>query len=89
MRLRVLAQQLKNRGVRVAVLTTGFVVVGHFAAYTFISPILQEISGVAQRMSETCCCCTVRRGFWAISLQECLLAVTRTVRCSRFPAYCW
>ncbi len=30
-------------------LTTGFVVVGHFAAYTFISPILQEISGVAQR----------------------------------------
>ena len=48
-RLKVLAQQFSNRGVRVAVLTTGFVVVGHFAAYTFISPILQEISGVAQR----------------------------------------
>lgn len=48
-RLQVLAQQFKNRGVRVAVLTTGCVVVGHFAAYTFISPILQEISGVAQR----------------------------------------
>ncbi|MGO3216840.1 MAG: MFS transporter [Halomonas sp.] len=48
-RLRVLAQQLSNRGVRVAVLTTGFVVVGHFAAYTFISPILQEISGISQR----------------------------------------
>ncbi len=48
-RLKVLAQQLSNRGVRVAVLVTGFVVVGHFVAYTFISPILQEISGVAQR----------------------------------------
>ena len=30
-------------------LTTAFVVVGHFAAYTFISPILQEISGISQR----------------------------------------
>lgn len=48
-RLKVLAQQFSNRGVRVAVLTTGFVVVAHFAAYTFISPILQEISGIAQR----------------------------------------
>jgi len=48
-RLRVLAQQFGNRGVRVAVLTTAFVVVGHFAAYTFISPILQEISGISQR----------------------------------------
>ncbi|MGO2149450.1 MULTISPECIES: MFS transporter [Halomonas] len=48
-RLKVLAQQFTSRGVRVAVLVTGFVVVGHFAAYTFISPILQEISGVAQR----------------------------------------
>lgn len=48
-RLRVLAKQLSNRGVRVAVLTTALVVVGHFAAYTFISPILQEISGISQR----------------------------------------
>ncbi|MCW4151452.1 MULTISPECIES: MFS transporter [Halomonadaceae] len=48
-RLRILAQQFKNRGVRVAVLTTGLVVVGHFAAYTFISPVLQDISGIAQR----------------------------------------
>ena len=48
-RLRILAQQFSNRGVRVAVLTTGFVVVGHFAAYTFISPILQEVSGISQR----------------------------------------
>ncbi|RUR52083.1 MFS transporter [Vreelandella populi] len=48
-RLKVLAQQFGSRGVRVAVLVTGFVVIGHFAAYTFISPILQDISGVAQR----------------------------------------
>ena len=48
-RLRILAHQFSNRGVRVAVLTTAFVVVGHFAAYTFISPILQEISGISQR----------------------------------------
>ncbi|WP_447554283.1 MFS transporter [Vreelandella sp. EE22] len=48
-RLRILAQQVVNRGVRVAVLTTGCVVVGHFVAYTFISPILQSLSGVEQR----------------------------------------
>lgn len=48
-RLRVLAQQFSNRGVQVAVLTTAFVVVGHFTAYTFISPILQNISGISQR----------------------------------------
>lgn len=48
-RLAVLAEQFGSRGVRVAVLTTGFVVVGHFAAYTFISPVLQDISGIAQR----------------------------------------
>ncbi|KPQ22974.1 MAG: hypothetical protein HLUCCA13_15585 [Halomonas sp. HL-48] len=48
-RLAVLAEQFGSQGVRVAVLTTGFVVVGHFAAYTFISPVLQEISGIAQR----------------------------------------
>lgn len=47
-RLKILAQQFGNRGVRVAVLTTGFVVVGHFAAYTFISPILQQLSGIAE-----------------------------------------
>ncbi len=46
-RLAVLGQQLSNRGVRVAVITTGLVVVGHFAAYTFISPVLQNISGVS------------------------------------------
>ncbi|MDR5875046.1 MFS transporter [Vreelandella gomseomensis] len=48
-RLAVLAEQFGSQGVRVAVLTTGFVVVGHFAAYTFISPVLQDISGIAQR----------------------------------------
>lgn len=47
-RLRILGQQLGNRGVRVAVIATGLVVVGHFSAYTFISPILQQISGIAR-----------------------------------------
>jgi predicted MFS family arabinose efflux permease len=46
-RLAMLGQQLANRGVRVAVITTGLVVVGHFAAYTFISPVLQNISGIS------------------------------------------
>ncbi len=35
-----------NRGVRTGVLITFFLVAGHFAAYTFVRPILQEISGV-------------------------------------------
>ncbi|MFG6668659.1 MFS transporter [Halomonas sp. HNIBRBA4712] len=48
-RLSMLFRQVANRGVRVAVLTTGCVVVGHFVAYTFISPILQSISGIEQR----------------------------------------
>lgn len=45
-RLATLGEQLATRGVRVAVMTTGLVVVGHFAAYTFISPVLQDISGI-------------------------------------------
>ncbi|MDN6180600.1 MAG: MFS transporter [Halomonas subglaciescola] len=45
-RLATLGQQLASRGVRVAVMATGLVVVGHFAAYTFVSPVLQQISGI-------------------------------------------
>ncbi|WNL39335.1 MFS transporter [Halomonas sp. PAMB 3232] len=52
-RLGMLFQQVFNRGVRVAVLTTACVVVGHFVAYTFISPILQNISGIEQRNVST------------------------------------
>jgi len=48
-RLAMLAEQFASKGVRVAVIVTGLVVVGHFAAYTFISPVLQDISGIAQR----------------------------------------
>ncbi|SDN30333.1 MFS transporter [Vreelandella arcis] len=48
-RLAMLAEQFGSQGVRVAVIVTGLVVVGHFAAYTFISPVLQDISGIAQR----------------------------------------
>lgn len=46
MRLGGLARQLGNRGVRVAVFATALIVIGHFMAYTFISPVLQEISGI-------------------------------------------
>ncbi|WNK20649.1 MFS transporter [Halomonas piscis] len=45
-RLATLGEQLATRGVRVAVMTTGLLVIGQFAAYTFISPVLQQISGV-------------------------------------------
>lgn len=45
-RLANLAGQLTSRGVRVGVIATALIVVGHFAAYTFISPILQEIAGI-------------------------------------------
>lgn len=45
-RLSSLFGQFSNRGVRVGVYATSLIVVGHFAAYTFISPILQQIAGV-------------------------------------------
>ncbi|MFD3936998.1 MFS transporter [Streptomyces sp. NPDC058611] len=35
-----------NRGVRVGVAVTFFVVTGQFAAYTFVRPILQDVSGI-------------------------------------------
>ncbi|GEN25552.1 MFS transporter [Halomonas cupida] len=45
-RLSTLFGQFSNRGVRVGVYVTSLIVVGHFAAYTFISPILQQMAGV-------------------------------------------
>ncbi|MGQ7246530.1 MFS transporter [Halomonas sp. V046] len=45
-RLTSLSGQFVSRGVRVGVIATALIVVGHFAAYTFISPILQDIAGV-------------------------------------------
>ncbi|MFG6176092.1 MFS transporter [Halomonas sp. THAF12] len=45
-RLSNLAGQFASRGVRVGVAVTALIVMGHFAAYTFVSPILQQIAGI-------------------------------------------
>jgi predicted MFS family arabinose efflux permease len=42
----VLLAQLRNRGVAAGILVTLLVVTGHFAAYTFVSPVLQERAGI-------------------------------------------
>ncbi|MEW1846697.1 MFS transporter [Nonomuraea angiospora] len=44
--LRRLAGQFRDRGVRVGLLATFLIVTGHFSAYTFISPVLRELSGI-------------------------------------------
>ncbi|MBP0454796.1 MFS transporter [Kitasatospora sp. RG8] len=49
-RLRTLGAQLRNRAVRAGVLTTFLLVGGHFAAFTFVSPVLQDVSGISQGM---------------------------------------
>lgn len=45
-RLVSLGGQLKLPGVCIGALATALIVVGHFAAYTFISPILQRLGGI-------------------------------------------
>ncbi|MFE0151023.1 MFS transporter [Nonomuraea sp. NPDC059007] len=45
-RLRELPRQFRNPVVRAAVISTFLVVSGQYAAFTFISPILQNVSGV-------------------------------------------
>ncbi|MYS83916.1 MFS transporter [Streptomyces sp. SID5474] len=45
-RLRTLGEQFRNPIVRAGVLATFLLVSGHFAAFTFISPILQDRSGI-------------------------------------------
>ncbi|MFI6849309.1 MFS transporter [Kitasatospora sp. NBC_00085] len=49
-RLATLAAQLRNPAVRAGVLTTFLLVGGHFAAFTFVSPILQDVSGISPGM---------------------------------------
>ncbi|MEV7615567.1 MFS transporter [Streptomyces sp. NPDC089799] len=49
-RLRSLTQQFRNRAVRAGVLTTFLLVGGHFAAFTFVSPVLQDVSGIGHGM---------------------------------------
>ncbi|MFB4266603.1 MFS transporter [Nonomuraea sp. GTA35] len=48
--LRHLAEQLRNPGVRAGVVATFLVVIGHFAAYTYVSPVLQDLSGIGAQL---------------------------------------
>ncbi|WP_345279517.1 MFS transporter [Streptomyces gulbargensis] len=45
----LLMHQLRNPGVRVGIIATALLVFGHFAAYTFVSPALQKLSGIDER----------------------------------------
>jgi predicted MFS family arabinose efflux permease len=45
-RVQALGAQLRNVGVRAGVIATFLIVTGHFAAYTFVRPVLQDISGL-------------------------------------------
>lgn len=45
----LLMEQLRNPGVRAGITATALLVFGHFAAYTFVSPALQELSGIDER----------------------------------------
>ncbi|MFC9440250.1 MFS transporter [Nocardia sp. NPDC057030] len=49
-RLRTLGEQFRNPVVRAGVLVTFLLVSGHFAAFTFVSPILQDFSGLDKAM---------------------------------------
>jgi predicted MFS family arabinose efflux permease len=44
-----LAAQFGDRTVRIGIVATFAIVTGHFCAYTFMSPVLQDISGVDER----------------------------------------
>ncbi|MEU9177964.1 MFS transporter [Streptomyces sp. NPDC048550] len=38
--------QFANRGVRSGIIATALIVTGHLAAYTYVSPMLQQVSGI-------------------------------------------
>ncbi|MFI6978560.1 MFS transporter [Embleya sp. NPDC050154] len=48
--LRTLAREFRNPVVRAGVLATFLLVSGHFAAFTFVSPVLQDVSGIDEGM---------------------------------------
>lgn len=48
--LRTLPQQFGNPVVRAGVIATFLLVSGHFAAFTFVSPVLQDVSGIDESM---------------------------------------
>ncbi len=45
--LRGVLRLTRQRGLRVALLVVAFLVTGHFAAYTYVRPVLEEVTGVA------------------------------------------
>ncbi|PXX60413.1 putative MFS family arabinose efflux permease [Nocardia tenerifensis] len=49
-RLRTLGEQFRNPVVRAGVLVTFLLVSGHYAAFTFVSPILQSVVGIDKTM---------------------------------------
>ncbi|SHN47659.1 Predicted arabinose efflux permease, MFS family [Cryptosporangium aurantiacum] len=49
-RPRLLIDQFRNPGVRIGILATFLIVTGHFSAYTFVSPALQQLSGIDERL---------------------------------------
>jgi predicted MFS family arabinose efflux permease len=48
--LRHLTAQAQNSAVRVGIVATFFIVTGHFSAYTFVSPVLQNLAGVDEHL---------------------------------------
>ncbi|MEV6037453.1 MFS transporter [Nonomuraea sp. NPDC052116] len=48
--LRRLVGQFRNQGVRVGILATFLIVTGHFSAYTFIGPVLRDLSGIDEQL---------------------------------------
>ncbi|MEU0988255.1 MFS transporter [Streptomyces sp. NPDC005953] len=48
-RPKLLMDQFRNSGVRIGIIATVLIVFGHFAAYTFVSPVLQKLSGIDER----------------------------------------
>ncbi|GCD98541.1 MFS transporter [Embleya hyalina] len=49
-RLRALPAQFRNPAVRTGVLATFLLVSGHFAAFTFVGPVLEDVSGLDKGM---------------------------------------
>lgn len=49
-RPRELRDQLRNRRVSTGILVTLLVVTGHFAAYTFVGPLLQDLAGIPEAL---------------------------------------
>ncbi|MET8542178.1 MFS transporter [Kitasatospora sp. NPDC004799] len=53
-RLGGLADALRHRGVAAGIAITGFVVLGHFAGYTYVRPVLESGAGLSSGVIATC-----------------------------------